>query len=297
MIKKKKKIAKQEQNNEIDPVQEIISFVKTLVGAIIVVMIVNGLFIASFVVPTGSMERTVMTGDFLFVNKFIYGPTTPQVLPFVNVPLPFYKFPALKKPKNNDVIVFIYPGDRDDLEPKEFTYYLKRCVGISGDKIQIKNKVLYVNDKESPLPEHGVLIPERVDYPAGFPLGAGFTTNNYGPITIPKKGDEIQLNLDNIHQWITFIKREGHDVTFDANNVFIDGKITNSYKVKRNYYFAMGDNRDNSEDSRAWGFVPEENIIGSPLVVYWSWDTDLPISNFLDKLSTVRWDRIGNLIH
>lgn len=294
MVKAKKTTKKE---SELNFFEETVSFIKTLVGAIIVVMIINGLLVASFVVPTGSMERTVMTGDFLFVNKFLYGPTTPQVLPFVNIPLPFYKFPGFKRPELGDVIVFIYPGDRDDVEPKDFTYYLKRCVGVGGDKIEIKDKVLFVNDKEFPLPENGVLMPERTDYPASFPMGAGYTTDNYGPIRIPKKGDKLELNTDNVHQWITFIKREGHDITFDANNVFIDGNKVTSYTVQRDYVFGMGDNRDNSEDSRAWGFIPEENIIGTPMIVYWSWNTDLPISQLLDKLTTVRWGRIGTIIN
>ena len=292
---KARKTTKKE--SEVNFIQETLSFIKTLVGAIIVVMIINGILVASFVVPTGSMERTVMTGDFLFVNKFLYGPTTPQVLPFVNIPLPFYKFPGFKKPELGDVIVFIYPGDRDDIEPKEFTYYLKRCVGVGGDKIEIKDKQLYVNNKVIPLAEHGVLMPERTDYPAGFPLGAGYTTDNYGPITVPQIGDKINLTIDNVHQWITFIKREGQDVTFDMNSVYIDGKKTNSYTVKRNYVFGMGDNRDNSEDSRAWGFIPEENVIGTPMIVYWSWNTDLPTTQIFDKLATVRWGRIGTIIH
>ena len=95
--------------------QIIWSWTKTIVGAIIVVTILNGLAIASFLVPTGSMEKTVMTGDFLFVNKFIYGPTTPQVIPFFNIPLPFYHFPAIKTTEKGDVIVFIFPGNRNEI--------------------------------------------------------------------------------------------------------------------------------------------------------------------------------------
>lgn len=292
---KAKKIPKKE--TELNFFEEALSFAKTLLGAIVVVMIINGLLVASFVVPTGSMERTVMTGDFLFVNKFLYGPTTPQVLPFLNIPLPFYKFPGIKKPELGDVIVFIYPGDRDDLEPKEFTYYLKRCLGVGGDKIEIKDKKVFVNNKEFKLPQNGVLMPERSNYPADFPMGAGFTTDNYGPIKVPKTGDKIELNTDNVHQWITFIKREGHELTFDYNDIYIDGKKSNTYTVKNNYVFGMGDNRDNSEDSRAWGFIPEENVIGTPLIVYWSWDTNLPLSQFMDKLISIRWSRIGTLIN
>src|SRR5210317_1511694 len=83
--------------------QQVISLVKTVLSAIVIVMIINGIAIASFVVPTPSMENTVMAGDFLFVNKFIYGPSTPQVVPFLNIPLPYYKFPGVKEPEKGDV--------------------------------------------------------------------------------------------------------------------------------------------------------------------------------------------------
>lgn len=288
------------QKNKPESFAEVaLSWFKTILGAIIVVMIINGLAIASFVVPTGSMENTVMTGDFLFVNKFIYGPSTPQVIPFFNIPLPFYKFPAIKEAKRGDVIVFIYPGDRDEVKSKEFQYYLKRCVAVAGDTLMIRNMQLYINGKISKNPEYSKFI----DYPISefdklrtFPVGKGYTRDNYGPIRIPKEGDVINLDFNNFRQWDIFIQREGHKTEFDGRNIYIDGKKANKYIVERNYVFGMGDNRNNSEDSRYWGFIPVDNIVGTPIVVYWSWDTALPISKLVDKLSTVRWSRIGNFI-
>ena len=152
--RKEKKKLQREKYNSLTLGGKILSFGKTVLGAVIVVMIINGLLVASFVVPTGSMENEVMTGDFLFVNKFIYGPTTPQVIPFVNVELPFIQFPGVKDPEKGDVIVFIYPGARDLIEPREFQYYLKRCVATAGDTIQIINEIVYVNGVEQPLPEN-----------------------------------------------------------------------------------------------------------------------------------------------
>ncbi|MCX7737530.1 MAG: signal peptidase I [Candidatus Kapabacteria bacterium] len=277
------------------------SWTKTLVGAIIIVMIINGLLIASFVVPTGSMENTVMTGDFLFVNKFIYGPSTPQVVPFVNIPLPFYKFPGIKKPEVGDVIVFIYPGDRDEVKSKEFQYYLKRCVATAGDTLQIIDKRVYVNGKEFPLPEHGQIDYSEPISPYNkwetFPPGKGYTRDNYGPIRIPKKDDIIQLDQKNWREWEYFIKKEGHDITFDGVSILIDGKPANSYKVERDYCFGMGDNRDHSSDSRYWGFIPYDNVVGTPIMVYWSWDTNLPLSQIGKKLSSIRWNRIAKFIN
>jgi signal peptidase I len=295
MLKKNKVEKKPETTQEI-----FLSWVKTIVGAIIVVMFINGAAIASFVVPTGSMENTVMTGDFLFVNKFLYGPTTPQLIPFLNIPIPFYKFPGIKDPEKNDVIVFIYPGDRDQIEPSEFVYYLKRCVAVAGDTIEISNKKLIVNGKEESLPENGRFDRNLPIYPGDkqrtFPAGLGFNRDNYGPLRIPKKGDIITLNPQNISQWDVFITREGNEVSSTSSSVYINGNSVTQYEVKRDYCFALGDNRDNSLDSRYWGFVPYDNVVGTPIIVYWSWDTNIPFNKFFDKLASVRFSRMGTLI-
>lgn len=281
------------------------SWVKTIIGAIIVVMFINGALIASFMVPTQSMESTVLAGDFLFVNKFVYGPTTPQIVPFLNIPIPFIKFPGYKDPEVGDVIVFIYPGDRDSIKSSEFIYYLKRCVATAGDTLEIRNKNLYVNGKKYGLPEHGQYTqPEITDINAinfensvTFPQGAGYTKDNYGPIRIPKKGDLINLNPDNIVQWNMFIQREGHQVEVIGSEIMIDGKTTSTYKVERDYCFGMGDNRDNSSDSRYWGFVPYDNVVGTPMVVYWSWDPNMPMmNNLIEKFKSLRLSRLGKII-
>jgi len=275
-----------------------ISWIRTLLGAIIIVMIINGLAIASFVVPTGSMENTVMTGDFLIVNKFIYGPSTPQVIPFLNIALPFFKFPGFKDPEPGDVIVFIYPGDKDEVEPKEFQYYLKRCIAVAGDTLQIINKKVYVNGKEQPLPENAKFSRPVFDGDSyrTFPPGRGFSGDNYGPLRIPKKGDIIHLNPANYFEWEVFILREGHEIYISGGDIYIDNKKTNKYVVERDYCFGMGDNRDNSEDSRYWGYIPYENVVGTPIFVYWSWDTNKPLTQIFEKLATVRWSRIFTFI-
>jgi signal peptidase I len=279
------------------------SWFSTIFGAILVVMILNGILIASFVVPTGSMENTVMTGDFLFVNKFLYGPSTPQVIPFLNIPLPFYKTPGIKDPKQGDVIVFIFPGNRDEEKSKEFQYYLKRCVATAGDTIQVINKRVFVNGVEFGLPEHGRYEPfqreTQYDKFRTFPVGAGFTPNNYGPLRIPKIGDEITLTPQNWRQWEMFIKREGHTMTFDGTNVIIDSKPTTKYNVLRNYCFGMGDNRDNSLDSRFFGFIPFENVVGTPMIVYMSLpdkdEFERPYTLF-ERIMHMRFERIGKII-
>lgn len=300
--KRKAKLeAKKPQNLK----EHILSWTKTIVGAIVVVMFINGLLIASFVVPTGSMENTVMTGDFLFVNKFIYGPSTPQIIPFINVPLPFFKFPGIRDPKQGDVIVFIFPGGRDEVKSPDFQYYLKRCIATAGDSLVIRNKRVFVNNKEFFLPPNG-----KFDYSRDtlgdkfqiFPKGSGYNRDNYGPIRIPKKGDIIKLDMNNFYQWEFFIKKEGHEAITNNNAILIDGKPVNQYVVERDYCFGMGDNRDNSLDSRFWGFIPYDNVVGTPIMVYWSWETkpsDYPSDveySISEKIKRIRWDRIFNFI-
>lgn len=276
--------------------EEIISWVKTIVWAIIVVMFINGAILASFVVPTGSMEDTVMPGDFLFVNKFIYGPTTPQIIPFVNIPLPFYTFPGYKEPEQGDVIVFIFPGEQNEVKARDFQYYLKRCVASAGDTLLIIDKKIYVNNIEYQLPEYGKYDMNIPDYSGTFPQGKRFTRDNYGPIRIPAEGDKITLTASNFNQWKIFIEREDHIVNYNGSQVTIDGTPTAEYVVERDYCFGMGDNRDHSSDSRFWGFVPYENVVGTPMIVYWSWDPNISLKNFGDKIKSIRFDRFLNII-
>jgi signal peptidase I len=106
----------------------------------------------------------------------------------------------------------------------------------------------------------------------------------------------IHLNRETIQAWDTFIRREGHTVSVDPSRILIDGKEASEYTVQRDYLFGMGDHRDNSLDSRYWGFIPRENLVGTPLIVYWSWDTEIPIYNIFAKLASVRLGRIGTVI-
>ena len=264
-------------------------------------LILNSFVIASFEVPTGSMENEIMTGDFLLVNKFIFGGTTPQTIPFTNIKIPAFKLPALWSVERGDIIVFMFPGYRDEVEANPFAYYLKRCMALSGDTLQIINRIVYVNGNPAPVPKNVKYNYSNIK-PAGyteskiFPKGAPFNEDNYGPIVIPKKGDIINLTPDNYFQWNTFIKREGHSIEMRDGRISIDKQVKTSYMVERDYAFGMGDNRDNSLDSRFWGFIPINLIVGTPLIVYWSWDPDPSILDIGNKLSTVRWNRFGTLV-
>lgn len=251
-----------------------------------VFLVLNSFVLASFEVPTGSMENEIMAGDFLLVNKFVFGGTTPRTIPTTTIRLPAFKLPTLWPVERGDVIVFIFPGYRDEVEPADFAYYLKRAMALAGDTIAILNRVVYVNGQPAPLPRNikfnsGTIQPSGFVNPRIFPKGMPFNEDNYGPIVVPWKGQVIQLSEDNVEQWETFIAREGHRVERRDGRIYIDGEESSTYIVERNYVFGMGDNRDNSLDSRFWGFIPEESIVGTPLIVYWSWDPEMPFWSWI----------------
>ena len=274
-------------------------------------ILINNFVVASFLVPTGSMENEVMTGELLFVNKFIYGPTTPRTVPltgiefgFLQIPpvrLPWFRIPSFASVERGDVIVFEFPGYRDEVEAAEFQFYLKRCVGLPGDTLQVDNRVLYVNGDVFPLPrnikfDRAWPVSEEIPDERIFPPGAPWNEDFYGPLVIPFEGMRIPLSADSLQYWETFIRREGHSVRLVDGEVMVDDSPATEYTVERNYLFGMGDHRDNSLDSRFWGFIPEENLVGSPIIVYWSWNTDIPLYNIFSRIGSVRWRRIFSLI-
>lgn len=205
------------------------------------------LFIRQFIVqpfkiPSGSMIPTLVVGDHLFVNKFVYGPR----IPFMDARI--FKW---KEPKRGDVIVFKYPGDED----KDF---IKRVVGLPGDKVQIINGRLYINDQPVQITEIG---PSQDGEEDSGTFGFGS----------PRLFEE---RLGAIRHKIQYLR--------DQRGVFYGPVL-----VPQDSVFVMGDNRDNSLDSRVWGFVKYDKILGKAFIIYWSWD---------GKDRWVRWERIGSLI-
>jgi signal peptidase I len=278
-----------------------LAFIRDVLYALIAVLVINSFVLASFEVPTGSMEDTVKVGDRLFVNKFIYGGTTPFTIPMTSIRIPHFRVPGFRNVKHGDVIVFDWPGPRDQVEKPIQTWYLKRCIGLPGDIIRIEERVVSVNGKKLPLPTHGKFLrqePEPTDYrnPYIFPGGASFNADNYGPIVVPQKGMSLVLNPQTFPGWQVFIQREGHSAELVNNRILIDGKETSSYVVGRDYLFAMGDNRDNSLDSRYWGFVPLADVIGTPMLVYWSWNPQIPIYDIFAKIASINLRRIGTIV-
>lgn len=352
--------------------------------AVVAATLIRWLLFEPYTIPSGSMEGSLLTDDFIFVSKFHFGTRTPKTilqLPlthqkiwFTEIPsfldwiqLPQFRLPGFTKPKNGDVIVFNYPGCPE--RPDEFggydkypvdlrTNYIKRCIGIPGDAVEMRAGQTYVNGKifnntsEMQMEyeiETNTTVTDKVFYKHGItefaqavsaedrtvyiikttPKGLadlksldfvksvnpivqakGDTTNanynifpynsrlfpynrdNFGPIIVPKKGVTIQLDEKNIAMY------KGIITTFDGNDdakyingqIVLDGKPITSYTFKQNYYYMMGDNRHSSDDSRFWGFVPEDHIVGKAVLVWMSLDRN---GSFLNR---VRWGRLLSLI-
>jgi signal peptidase I len=271
---------------------------------------IGAFFIITFVIqntriPTPSMEDTILVGDFVLVNKFIYGSSSPKYIPFTEIEIPFFRLPALREPRPQDIVVFEFPGDRDLVKAKvPGINYVKRCIGLPGDTIQIIDKVVYVNRKEFRIPQHvkyQSYYSKPKDYiePRIFPKGMPWNEDNYGPLIIPKKGYIVNLSLNNIEQWRTTIDREyGRNVVeINANQITIEGNAVTSYTFKRDYFFMMGDNRDNSWDCRFWGFVPRDLIVGEAFITLFSWDREIPFTDPFGLIGSIRPDRVLKLLN
>lgn len=201
-------------------------YAEAIAIAILLALFIRTFVVQAFKIPSGSMLPTLLIGDHLLVNKFIYG---------IRVPFSGKVLVPLKDPKSGDIIVFKFPKDRS-------IDYIKRVVGVPGDKIEVKNKKVYRNGKQAEDPfahfTSTTILPGSVS-----------PKDNFGPITVP------------------------------------EGK-----------YFVMGDNRDNSSDSRFWGFVETNDVLGKAMIIYWSWDIDKPLLS-VDRFSSIRWGRLADIIH
>jgi signal peptidase I len=402
--------------------------VSSLLFAIVVATIVHTYVMQPFTIPTSSLEKSLLVGDFLFVSKFHYGARTPMTtvaapmvhdtLPLVNVKsyskwpqLPYFRIPGLQSIERNDIVVFNWPVDTVykffdrsgrkavDKPIDKKSNYVKRCVGIPGDNLSIKDGAIYINNELLILPEraktqfhytvvlkepaYGAILEEnkfneylpyytisasiwdkpevrayltngkntaqlsevtrdstmvvvqgiinqddytklgmnysqtageinmteevknkiaadprvlsvtKVVHPKDksvFPQNSAWSIDNFGPITIPEQGKSVSLTAENLPLYKRVIEEyENNELKINGNQILINGTPTTSYTFKQNYYWMMGDNRHRSEDSRYWGFVPADHIVGKPVLIWMSLDQSVPWSKAIDK---IRWERL-----
>ena len=411
------------------PVKFVMSWVDALVFALVAVYFINQFFFQNYVIPSSSLEKSLLTGDYLFVSKVSYGPRIPQTpltMPLTQHTLPvvecksyldwphwdYRRVKGLGNIQLNDIVVFNYPaGDtlcsapqyqafdyyqmcygigyqlypnrpnpdslsadlrfkyfnaiyeagRQAIRQNQMEYgeiitrpadrrenYVKRCVGLPGQTLQIKNHIIYLDGKANKEPENVQYtyyvrlkqsLPEELMEELGismedltslntvgylpltkhavevlqarkdlvemiklntdandleiYPLNGNkhWTRDNYGPVWIPKKGEKIALTMDNIAVYERPIKvYEDNDLEIKDGKILINGQEAKEYTFKMDYYWMMGDNRHNSADSRYWGFVPEDHIVGKPIFIWWSSDPDR------HGISGVRWSRLGRIV-
>lgn len=277
-------------------------YVHIIVATVFVALFLKSCVVEAYHIPSESMEHTLEVGDFLFANKFIYGVQTPQRIPFTDYRLPSFQFLSFHSPQRGDVVVFQLPAYAHDFNATNAPAYVKRCMGVPGDSICMVNRKVIVNGNPVAMPTLGMtsarpILPKGFGDSRIFPRGSAFNQDNYGPVRVPRSGDTLWLGKNKFVSARNIIEYEGHDVRLNDNGeIWIDGVRRKFYVVDKNYYFMLGDNRDNSFDSRFWGFVPEDLIIGKAMMIYWSWDEERAEQSLWSRLSYARWDRIGTII-
>jgi signal peptidase I len=234
---------------------------------VLLALAVKTLIVDAVHVPSSSMENTVLAGDFVLVNKFVYGPCTPRFLPILGSRIPLVRLPGPGRPGRGDVIVFYAP---DGSPPR---LYIKRIAGLPGDTVMIRRGTLIVNGS-------------IVQAPASAKPARNLSPD-FGPVVVPKAGETIILRESDAHVWEPLLRLEGRSVArTPSGEILVDGVPSHAYRLGEDHFFVLGDNRDDSLDSRAWGFVPFDRIVGRAMLVYWS----------VDDRTGIRWTRPGTIV-
>ncbi len=251
---------------------DIWSFIRTLITAGIIAIVFRAFLFEPFSIPSGSMVPTLLVGDYLFVAKYSYGysglSTGLGFLQKMGIALPKGRFAELHAPQRGDVVVFKLPRDTG-------TDYVKRLIGLPGDKIQVRSGHLYINDKEVPREKDGVMLISGRDLEADHPK---FNSPYSDEGTLYKE---------------TLPEGRVHPILEMTDEGLLDN--TGVYTVPENSYFMMGDNRDNSSDSRVMrsvGFVPRENLVGRAEFIFFSLHSGTPFWKFWEWPMALQWNRM-----
>ncbi|SEK19990.1 signal peptidase I [Parapedobacter koreensis] len=252
--------------------------------AIFTVLVVGSLRIflfASFSIPTPSMQPTILPGDHILINKLVPGPRMDWLCNAADVSDNHrYRIKGHRPVTRGDVLVFNAPYHLSDKIAKNWEiYYVKRCMGVPGDTLQIKENAYWIKNKAGAF---------KVSVPANKLVDAwmdsqkpdrfkelDWTLASLGPAYIPREGDKIRLDSVNIYLYENLIEYEtGGEVSFSANRCYLDGKPYPYHSFRQNYYFMAGDYAVDSEDSRYWGLLPEDHIVGKAAYIWRSTDPD-----------------------
>ena len=264
--------------------------VAIIISNMIEIPFIKSVFFEAYCIPTGSMENTLLVGDYIMDNKYSYG---------LHIPFSDSYLSKFKNPDYNDMVVFNLLEKDDKSQKYNEIKYIKRCVALPTDTLRIIKKILYINNKfQNPLPgiqTNGKSLPENVTNSKIFPSHSGWNEDYYGPIRIPKAGDIVALDSSNIELWKDLIINEGHTIRMFEKKVYIDDKLSEDgkYTVEKNYIFLLGDNRNNSLDSRFFGFISTDKVVGKANTIYWSWDDKISFFEPFHKIASIRWNRIG----
>jgi signal peptidase I len=254
------------------------SLIKILLWALLLAIILKSFFIEAYRIPTTSMEKTLLAGDFIFVNKSAYSISTPRHIPILGTRIKSFDLVAFSKPSRGDVIVFEFPEHREGNKIKTANY-VKRVIGLPGDTVEIINDVVYVNGRTFLEDNRHLGKKKRVTITDKkiFSTKNHWDGKNYGPVIVPWKGLSVEVNYKNIDIIGPLIDREYEKkvVSVEGSVINIEGKPVRTYTFMQDHYFVMGDNRKISMDSRHWGFIPENLIIGKAEIIYWSIDPNL----------------------
>lgn len=274
-----------------------VRIIKYLVLIFILILILKAFVIDALKIPTGSMKDTLLEGDFILVNKMAYSISTPYQIPIIGNRLSKTELYSFGKPELNDVVAFEMPSQFYDPASENYSILVKRIIGLPGDTIQIIDQEIFINGKKLRNPSfiHVNLSESKSENGNKelFPYDGKWTADNYGPVIIPKKGMTVELNPKNIMLWqnainIDFIEKV---MSIEGTVINLKGKPLREYTFEKDYYFVLGDNRMNSVDSRYFGHIPEEWIIGKAFMIYWS---QLPVqSNGISEYyNSIRFSRI-----